>query len=92
MTPSASKKGDLLQWERSKDLPWGLLILFGGGLSLAAQISSSGLGIWIGNSLLILNTVYSQSLDSNACEAYSSNELDSYWDAIGRCWDQSGII
>ena len=30
MTPSASKKGDLLQWERSKDLPWGLLILFGG--------------------------------------------------------------
>ena len=57
MTPSASKKGDLLQWEKSKDLPWGLLILFGGGLSLAAQISSSGLGIWIGNSLLILSTV-----------------------------------
>jgi sodium-dependent dicarboxylate transporter 2/3/5 len=57
MTPSASKKGDLLQWERSKDLPWGLLILFGGGLSLAAQISSSGLGIWIGNSLLILSSV-----------------------------------
>ena len=57
MTPSASKKGDLLHWEKSKDLPWGLLILFGGGLSLAAQISSSGLGVWIGNSLLILNTV-----------------------------------
>ena len=57
MTPSASKRGDLLQWEKSKDLPWGLLILFGGGLSLAAQISSSGLGIWIGNSLLILSTV-----------------------------------
>ena len=57
MTPSASKKGDLLQWERSKDLPWGLLILFGGGLSLAAQISSSGLGIWIGNSLLVLSSV-----------------------------------
>ena len=37
MTPSASKKGDLLKWEKSKDLPWGLLILFGGGLSLAAQ-------------------------------------------------------
>ena len=32
MTPSASKKGDLLKWERSKDLPWGLLILFGGCL------------------------------------------------------------
>jgi len=57
MTPSASKKGDLLQWERSKELPWGLLILFGGGLSLAAQISSSGLGVWIGNSLLVLSSV-----------------------------------
>ena len=57
ITPSASKKGDLLHWEKSRDLPWGLLILFGGGLSLAAQISSSGLGIWIGNSLLVLSTV-----------------------------------
>ena len=57
MTPSALKKGDLLHWEKSRDLPWGLLILFGGGLSLAAQISSSGLGIWIGNSLLVLSTV-----------------------------------
>jgi len=57
MTPSATKKGDLLQWEKSKELPWGLLILFGGGLSLAAQISSSGLGVWIGNSLLVLSSV-----------------------------------
>tara|TARA_Y100001936_G_scaffold94227_1_gene92744 strand:+ start:541 stop:1977 length:1437 start_codon:yes stop_codon:yes gene_type:complete len=57
MTPSATKKGDLLKWEKSKDLPWGLLILFGGGLSLAAQISSSGLGIWIGESLIVLSTI-----------------------------------
>ena len=57
MTPSASKKGDLLKWEKSKDLPWGLLLLFGGGLSLAAQISSTGLGMWIGQSLMVLSTV-----------------------------------
>ena len=57
MTPSASKKGDLLKWEKSKELPWGLLLLFGGGLSLAAQISSTGLGMWIGQSLMILSTV-----------------------------------
>ena len=57
MTPSASKKGDLLKWEKSKELPWGLLLLFGGGLSLAAQISSTGLGMWIGQSLMVLNTV-----------------------------------
>tara|TARA_Y100000739_G_C20554930_1_gene440088 strand:- start:438 stop:1265 length:828 start_codon:yes stop_codon:yes gene_type:complete len=57
MTPSASKKGDLLKWEKSKDLPWGLLLLFGGGLSLAAQISSTGLGIWIGESLIVLSSI-----------------------------------
>ena len=57
MTPSASKKGDLLKWEKSKELPWGLLLLFGGGLSLAAQISSTGLGMWIGESLMVLSTV-----------------------------------
>jgi len=57
ITPSASKKGEILNWEKSKELPWGLLLLFGGGLSLAAQISSSGLGLWIGNSLLALQDV-----------------------------------
>ena len=57
MTPSASKKGDLLKWEKSNELPWGLLLLFGGGLSLAAQISSTGLGMWIGESLMVLSTV-----------------------------------
>tara|TARA_Y100001978_G_scaffold64758_1_gene57988 strand:+ start:858 stop:1907 length:1050 start_codon:yes stop_codon:yes gene_type:complete len=34
MTPSASRRGDLLKWEKSKELPWGLLILFGGGYLL----------------------------------------------------------
>ena len=57
MTPSASRRGDLLKWEKSKELPWGLLILFGGGLSLASQISSTGLGIWIGESLIVLSTI-----------------------------------
>ncbi|MCH7821543.1 MAG: anion permease [Proteobacteria bacterium] len=36
-------------------LPWGVLILFGGGLSLAAAVSSSGLALWIGESLAPLN-------------------------------------
>ena len=33
-----------LNWEGVRDLPWGVLILFGGGLSLAAAVNSSGLG------------------------------------------------
>ena len=57
MIPSTSKKGELLDWSDSDKLPWGLLILFGGGLSIAAQINSSGLGIWIGEGLSVLSTV-----------------------------------
>ena len=55
--PSSDSNRDLLTWEHANKLPWGLLILFGGGLSLAAQIGSSGLGLWIGQALIVLETV-----------------------------------
>ena len=58
MIPSSSNKNsDLMEWDKTTKLPWGLLILFGGGLSLAAQVSSSGLGIWIGQGLTVLQNV-----------------------------------
>lgn len=37
----------VLDWESAKKVPWGILILFGGGLTLAAQIKSSGLAEFI---------------------------------------------
>ncbi|MFT4581098.1 MAG: sodium-dependent dicarboxylate transporter 2/3/5 [Gammaproteobacteria bacterium] len=41
----------ILDWADTRDLPWGTLILFGGGLSLAASINSTGadqvIGQWI---------------------------------------------
>jgi sodium-dependent dicarboxylate transporter 2/3/5 len=43
--------GRLLAWDDVKSLPWGVLLLFGGGLSLAAAIGSSGLDDWVGMSL-----------------------------------------
>jgi sodium-dependent dicarboxylate transporter 2/3/5 len=42
----------LMVWEDVSRLPWGVLILFGGGLALAAQVSGSGLAVWLGESLL----------------------------------------
>lgn len=55
--PSGEKKYQkLLSWENMRDLPWGILILFGGGLSLANAISSSGLAAWIGESVQSLET------------------------------------
>lgn len=50
--PNGNKSGGmLLQWNNLRDLPWGILILFGGGLSLASAISSTGLAAWIGQAV-----------------------------------------
>lgn len=40
-----------MDWESTQRLPWGVLILFGGGLSLATAISATGLAAWIGEAL-----------------------------------------
>ena len=55
--PSSGRNEELLSWEQSSKLPWGLLLLFGGGLSLGVQINDTGLGLWIGQSLVSLKTV-----------------------------------
>ena len=53
--PSGRQQGErLMVWDDVSRLPWGVLILFGGGLALAAQVSGSGLAIWLGESLLPL--------------------------------------
>ena len=38
----------LLNWTEAETLPWGVLLIFGGGLSLAAAIEETGLAAWIG--------------------------------------------
>ncbi|MDT0265316.1 DASS family sodium-coupled anion symporter [Streptomyces sp. DSM 44915] len=38
----------VLVWEDTRDLPWGILLLFGGGLSLSGQFGASGLSAWVG--------------------------------------------
>ncbi|WP_275795040.1 SLC13 family permease [Aliiglaciecola sp. CAU 1673] len=46
----------LMNWDDMRDIPWGILLLFGGGLSLAAAVSSTGLAQWLGQSLVHLNS------------------------------------
>ena len=45
----ANKGSDarILDWESAAKVPWGVLLLFGGGLTLASQIKSSGLAVYI---------------------------------------------
>ncbi|UOQ46368.1 DASS family sodium-coupled anion symporter [Halobacillus salinarum] len=58
MIPSRNKKGDfILDWDTAKSLPWGILLLFGGGLAIAAGFEESGLAKWIGEQLTVLQGV-----------------------------------
>ncbi len=46
--------GALIDWNDAKRVPWGILVLFGGGLSLASAISGTGLAAWTGELLAVL--------------------------------------
>ncbi|OLT22180.1 carboxylate transporter [Ornithinimicrobium sp. CNJ-824] len=49
LLPAGAARGvRLLDWESAVELPWGVLLLFGGGLALSAQFGASGLTEWIG--------------------------------------------
>lgn len=45
----AKKRVFVMNWETAVKLPWGVLVLFGGGLSLAAAIDANGVGEFLGN-------------------------------------------
>jgi sodium-dependent dicarboxylate transporter 2/3/5 len=47
----------LINWEEANRAPWGVLLMFGGGLSLAMGMSASGLADWMGQMLLPLRSV-----------------------------------
>lgn len=50
--PSGERKDPLLlRWQYAEQLPFGVLLLFGGGMSLARRVSDTGLATWIGGTL-----------------------------------------
>jgi len=49
--------GRLLDWEAAERIPWGLLILFGGGIAIAKAFEASGLSAALGEQLLVLRTL-----------------------------------
>ena len=55
--PSSKKGEKLLTWHDAVQLPWGVLLLFGGGIALAIGFSESGLASWVGNQLSVLQGV-----------------------------------
>ncbi|MBT7957088.1 MAG: DASS family sodium-coupled anion symporter [Rhodospirillaceae bacterium] len=58
IVPTGFRRGRfLLRWEEAMDIRWDVLILFGGGLALAAAMSNSDLAGWIGDQLTNLGTL-----------------------------------
>ncbi len=58
LMPVDLKEGEfVLDWRTAKKIPWGVLILFGGGLSLARAMDQSGLAAWIGSVVAALGAV-----------------------------------
>ena len=48
----------ILNWEEANRAPWGVIMMFGGGLALAAGIGESGLADWLGVALQPLRAVH----------------------------------
>ena len=57
LLPAKNKKRSLLKWDEAVKLPWGILLLFGGGMALAAGFKDSGLALWIGTQMTLLDGV-----------------------------------
>ena len=58
LIPSGDKSDPmLLRWTYAERLPWSVLILFGGGLTLASAVARTGLAEWLGSSLQAIGTL-----------------------------------
>lgn len=58
LTPSGGKKGErLITWQEAKRIPWGILLLLGGGLSIASFMETTGVAEWIGHQTAALHGI-----------------------------------
>ncbi|MEL7537471.1 MAG: DASS family sodium-coupled anion symporter [Pseudomonadota bacterium] len=83
LIPAGKDRERLLDWETAVRIPWGVALLFGGGLSMAAAITATGLAAWLGTQLgglaalpiialivvLVLFVIFATELASNVATA-----------------------
>ncbi len=57
--PSKKNKGEyLMDWKAAEDIPWEIILLFGGGFALASGFKTSGLSNWFGEQLMWFKGVH----------------------------------
>lgn len=57
LIPTQKKDRKILKWNEAVKLPWGILLLFGGGLALAQGFTATGLANWIGGQMTLLHGI-----------------------------------
>ena len=57
LIPANEGNGKLLDWKTAEKLPWGILLLFGGGLTIASGFQVTGLAQWIGVQFVLLENI-----------------------------------
>ena len=57
LLPNKNRKRRLINWDEASKLPWGILLLFGGGMALASGFKESGLALWIGTQMTLLDGI-----------------------------------
>jgi sodium-dependent dicarboxylate transporter 2/3/5 len=66
--PSFNSNGSrIMDWESTKELPWGIILLLGSGFALSKGFIESGLSQWIGEVLKILGVLPSLVLVFSIC-------------------------
>lgn len=55
--PAGTENRNLLTWEEAVNIPWGIILLFGGGMALAKGFGDTGLAVWIGEQLINLQNL-----------------------------------
>jgi sodium-dependent dicarboxylate transporter 2/3/5 len=57
LLPSSERAEPIIKWNEAAKMPWGIIILFGGGMALASGFQESGLAEWIGGQFSILQAL-----------------------------------
>lgn len=59
LIPSKKEKGKfIMDWKTAENIPWEIILLFGGGFALASGFKESGLSQWFGDQLVWLKDVH----------------------------------
>lgn len=56
--PDTDEVGPVLTWDWALRIPWGVLLLFGGGFALADAFQASELSVWLGSRITFLSALH----------------------------------